>query len=98
MEPVKRKRDGGEGGENGQVKWKKLCRAAMRGKTMQTLQALKRAAVAAARHKLGEALAGVSDAELEAQCEARVRDSSRFVVSADGQVTLCGGADDGGDE
>ena len=98
MEPVKRKRDSGEGGENGQVKWKKLCRAAMGGKTMQTLKALKRAAMAAARHKLGEALAGVGDAELEAQCEARVRDSSRFVVSADGQVTLCGGADDGGDE
>jgi hypothetical protein len=98
VEHVKRKRDE-EGGENGQVvKWKKLCRAAMGGKAVQSLTALKRAAVAAARHKLGEALAGCSDAELEAQCEARVRESSRFVVSADGGVTLSGGADDGGDE
>jgi hypothetical protein len=99
VEHVKRKRDGEGGGQNGQVvKWKKLCRAAMGAKAVQSLTALKRAAVAAARHKLGEALAGCSDAELEAQCEARVRESSRFVVSADGGVTLSGGADDGGDE
>ena len=104
VESIKRKRDDGEGEPGGQapamglVKWNKLCKAAMAGKQSQALKALKRAVVAAARHRLGDALAGVSDAELEAQCEARVRGSSRFVVAADGRVTLSGGDADRDDE
>ena len=84
------KRKRGDGGEENGVKWKKLVRAELAsaaGGRMKT-QLLVKGAVAAARRKLGDALTGVTDEELHAQCETRLLNcnSRHFVVTEDGYV------------
>jgi hypothetical protein len=84
----KRKRgDGGEEEATG-IKWKKLARAELAsaaGGRLKTQRIIKRA-VAAARRKLGYALAGVTNVELHTQCETRLLNSRHFAVTEDGYV------------